>query len=174
MFPFGVVDDILVMCRNLEETARFGNEFAKAFEIMELCKINRCLVMKFEKIQDGISIGQKSNIAKILKRFRMLDCNMVSTPLEAGAKLSKGVAGSDSDGVRPPYPELVKCLSYLAVATLPDITHAASLLSQFNNCFSKDHWNAAKRVLKYLEGTWDIKICSRRCISQLDGYVDAD
>ena len=54
------------------------------------------------------------------------------------------------------------------------IAHAASSLSQFNDCFNKTHWNAAKRTLRYLKGTDDYGILYRRGKSLLVGYVDAD
>jgi hypothetical protein len=45
---------------------------------------------------------------------------------------------------------------YLAVCTRPDISHAVSILSQFNTDFKEEHWKAAKRVLRYLKGTMNI------------------
>ncbi|CAH2097205.1 unnamed protein product [Euphydryas editha] len=39
---------------------------------------------------------------------------------------------------------------YLSVCTRPDISYALSQLSQFNTAFTKDHWLAAKRILRYL------------------------
>ncbi|CAH2102590.1 unnamed protein product [Euphydryas editha] len=44
---------------------------------------------------------------------------------------------------------------YLSVCTRPDISYALSQLSQFNTAFTKDHWLAAKRILRYLSGTTD-------------------
>jgi hypothetical protein len=40
---------------------------------------------------------------------------------------------------------------YLSVITYKDITSAASILSQISTTYSKQHWNAAKRVLRYLK-----------------------
>lgn len=95
----------------------------------------------------------RKHVRDILQRFGMSNCNAVSIPLDVGTKLVKGEAWSASDGEKPPYRELIGCLLYLSVATYPDIAHAASSLSQFNDCFNKTYWNAAKRVLRYLKGT---------------------
>ena len=43
----------------------------------------------------------------------------------------------------------------MAVATQPDISYAVNSLSQFNNSYNEDHWQAAKRVLRYIKGTID-------------------
>lgn len=56
-----------------------------------------------------------------------------------------------------PFRELVGCLMYLSVCSRPDITYALSHLSQFNT-FSRDHWLAAKRILRYLKGTINKKL----------------
>ena len=45
---------------------------------------------------------------------------------------------------------------YLAVNTRPDITYSVNFFSQFNTNFNEEHWQAAKRILRYLEGTMDI------------------
>ena len=62
---------------------------------------------------------------------------------------------------------------YLAVSTRPDISYTVSALSQFNQNHGEEHWNAAKRVLRYLKGTLDYGLTFRKTGS-LHGYVDAD
>lgn len=73
-----------------------------------------------------------------------------------------------------PYQNLIGCLMYLTVNSRPDIAYVTSYLSQFNTCFTKEHWNAAKRVLQYLKGTLNYSLVYRRCKEPLRGYCDAD
>ncbi|XP_071581029.1 uncharacterized protein [Temnothorax nylanderi] len=74
-----------------------------------------------------------------------------------------------------PYRELVGYLTYLALATRPDISFAASCLGQFNNSYGKAHcWVAAKRVLRYLKGTLDLGLVYSPDVKPLKGYVDSD
>lgn len=42
---------------------------------------------------------------------------------------------------------------YLAIGTCPDIALAVQQLSQFLDCYSLIHWDAAKQVMRYLKGT---------------------
>ncbi|KAG5324286.1 MOS1T transposase, partial [Pseudoatta argentina] len=63
---------------------------------------------------------------------------------------------------------------YLSVCTRPDIAHAASYLSQFNNCHGSDHWTAAKRVLRYLKGTRDVGLVYGKTSDPLTGYQDKE
>lgn len=104
----------------------------------------------------------------------MTEAYPVSTPLDIGTKLKKPTEEATEQDKKLPYRELVGALTYLAMATKPDICHAVSFLGQFNNCFRKTHWNAAKRVLRYLKGTMDLGIMYRPSRQQVSGFVDAD
>ncbi|KAJ8871553.1 hypothetical protein PR048_027877 [Dryococelus australis] len=57
-----------------------------------------------------------------------------------------------------PYQSLVGSLMYLAVCTRPDIVHSVNYLSQFKNCYTLEHWEAAKRILRYLQGSKQLKL----------------
>ncbi|CAI7812553.1 unnamed protein product [Closterium sp. NIES-53] len=54
-----------------------------------------------------------------------------------------------------PYPELVGCLMYLMTCTRPDLAYPLSLLARYvaPGRHRKVHWDAAKRVLRYLCST---------------------
>ncbi|CAI7884572.1 unnamed protein product [Closterium sp. NIES-54] len=54
-----------------------------------------------------------------------------------------------------PYPELVGCLMYLMTCTRPDLAYPLSLLARYvaPGRHRKVHWDATKRVLRYLCST---------------------
>lgn len=168
------VDDILVMSRSEEQILEFGKALSQVFEIKDLGEVKRCLGMDFTRSKGGIFVNQRTYISDVLRRFRMLECNPVATPMDPGIRLERGNPWSEEDGERPPYRELIGCLLYLSVATRPDIAHATSSLSQYNDGFSKAHWNAAKRVLRYLKGTIDVGLFYRSEDNSMKGYADAD
>ena len=101
----------------------------------------------------------------------MVNCNPSQTPLCSSTRLEKGEADAETP---PHYQKLIGCLMYLAVLTRPEVSHAVSVLNQFNNCCTQLHWKAAKRVLRYLRSTSDnvLKYCKDGC--ELQAFSDAD
>lgn len=64
---------------------------------------------------------------------------------------------------------------YLSIGTRPDITHAVSVASRFLEKPTITHERAAKRILKYLNKTFNHGIFySSSGICRLDAYSDAD
>ena len=51
------------------------------------------------------------------------------------------------------FQSLIDCLNYLALPSRPDIWFAANALLSLVDNSVEAHWKAAKRVLRYLEGT---------------------
>ncbi|UYV81278.1 hypothetical protein LAZ67_20000641 [Cordylochernes scorpioides] len=105
--------------------------------------------------KDGsISIDQEKYIEELLAKYRMKEAKPISTPMDSNSKLTK--------------------ISSIEVSTRPDIAYAVSALGQFSNDPRRQHWNAAKRVLRYLKGTSCLRITYRKSNEALHGYVDAD
>ena len=75
---------------------------------------------------------------------------------------------------RIPYREAIGSLMYASVGTRPDISFAVSTLSQFLDNPGQVHWEAVKRVFRYLLGTknWGLTYGGGKI--GLEGYSDAD
>lgn len=150
------VDNILIATRNPTVIAKFREEMSKCLDIKDLGEMSYCLNVEFNVGHKKVTMHQRVYIDDILKRFGMSDCNPVSTPVDICVKLTKKDKGSDEEETNFAYRELVGALIYLAVTTRPDIGFAVSYLGQFNNCYRKEHWTAAKRVLRYLRESRDL------------------
>lgn len=64
----------------------------------------------------------------------------VGTPLIPNEKLAKNTSKNDKSFSR------VDALMYFSVCTRSDVNYAISSLSQFNTCYSKEHWITAKSI----------------------------
>ncbi|CAI7906880.1 unnamed protein product [Closterium sp. NIES-54] len=93
-------------------------------------------------------------LALVLKRFGFRYSSPHSTPLPTGHSLS---APPSDEFVEPSgsYPELVGCLMYLMTCTRPDLAYPLSILVRYvaPGRHRLEHWEAAKRVLRYLCST---------------------
>lgn len=125
---------------------------------------------------DGsIVINQAHYLEDVLERFQMDNCNPVRTPFATNTCLSQGTDDEVSAARHLPYMSLVGSLMYAAICTRPDIMYAVGKLSQFNSCYTEEHWLAAKHVLRYLKGTLHRGIkYDHDTDATLRGYADAD
>ena len=73
------------------------------------------------------------------------------------------VSDSDIEEMRHiPYMEAVGSLMYAVIGTQPDIAYTISYLARFMANPGHVHWEAVKRVIRYLKGTKDVKLVLRK------------
>eukprot|EP00253_Pinus_taeda_P021086 PITA_21086 len=126
----------------------------------------------FDKCDGEPTLYIKENDEAVLKRFNMQNNKATATPTVMGLKLTKKDNNKDFDPKL--YKSIVGSLMYLT-ATRPDIMHAVSLISRFMERPKEAHWQAAKRILKYVNGTkgFGILYSSSECF-MLTGYTGSD
>ncbi|CAI7909846.1 unnamed protein product [Closterium sp. NIES-54] len=122
-----------------------------------------------------ITLTQSHMVHQVLQRFGFTYSSPQSTPLPTGHSLS---APPSDESVEPsgPYPELVGCLMYLVTCTRPDLAYPLSLLARYvaPGRHRKVHWDAAKRVLRYLCSTSGMGlVLGGRGPVVLTGHADA-
>ncbi|KAF5475042.1 hypothetical protein F2P56_006889 [Juglans regia] len=107
----------------------------------------------------------------ILLRADLLDSKPIATPMVVSTHLT--AAGSEFNSPTT-YQSLVGALQYLTI-TRPDLTHAVNSVSQFMHSPRDQHFQAVKRVLRYLKGTlhFGLHIRSSKSLS-ISAYSDAD
>lgn len=76
---------------------------------------------------------------------------------------------------RTPYRSLIGSLMYLAIGTRPDISYAVQQLCKFLDSYGPAHWEAAKRVVRYLKGTRTLSlVLGGDHVARLLAYTDSD
>ena len=167
------VDDGLVCGTRKETTGSFIRKLRKTFDVT----VNEpdCYVgMEVKRNREArtISISQSGYISRMLERFGLSDAKTVVSPMEPSVNL---VVEDSPDATSCPYREAIGCLNYLSLISRPDITYAVSTLARFNDKPQMVHWNAVKRVMRYLRGTSDYSITYGGSEEvELTGYCDSD
>jgi hypothetical protein len=125
-----------------------------------------------------LSLSQGAYIDVILSQFALSKAKAYGTPMTPGAIYSKKDSLSSPNEVthmkNTPYHDVIGSLMYAAVATRPDIAFAVSTLSQFLNNPGDLHWEATKRVFRYLARTKDYELTFGGECHDLEGFTDTD
>jgi hypothetical protein len=128
-----------------------------------------------------ISLGQKTFITTILKRFNMQNAHGASSPMDPNVKLDLAEDRGEKElkDIKG-YQAIVSSLMYMALATRPDISFAVAALCRYHSSLFTSHLTAAKRVLQYLKSTANFRLhfssssSSTNSNDQLTGYTDSD
>ncbi|KAI5311342.1 hypothetical protein L3X38_000007 [Prunus dulcis] len=155
-----------------EMVKEFKAEMMCKYEMSDLGLLHHFLGMGVTQTEGSIFIHQKKYALTLLDKFGLKDCKSVSTPLVATDKLKREDGSEAAD--ESLFRKIVGSLLYLT-ATRPDIMFSASLLARFMHNPSKMHYEAAKRVLMYIQGTIDygIEYVTGKS-ALLVGYCDSD
>ena len=93
----------------------------------------------------------------VLTKFGMHDIEPVKTPKDRCLKLTKNMCEQECKHEETicnvPYRSAVGGSMYLMVATRPDLAATVGFLSLFLSDPCLIHWQALKRVMKYLQAT---------------------
>eukprot|EP00253_Pinus_taeda_P008888 PITA_08888 len=142
------------------------------FEMADLGFLRYFLGIEVDQSENGVFISQDKYVEAVLKRFNMQNSKAAVTPTVVGLKLTKEDSNKDFDPKL--YKSIVGSLMYLIV-TRPDIMHVVSLISRFMERPKETHWQAAKKILRYVNGTKGFGILYSSSESfMLKGYTDSD
>lgn len=169
------VDDMLIACSSELEMKKTIENLNKFVETVDRGPVKFYLGMEIERdgLRGDITIHQERYCEEILKRWGMSNCKPASTPWPSGTvleKCQKQCEDLDSHS----YQSLTGALMYLAVISRPDLMHVVSRLCQFNSHPHKEHFQAAKHVLRYLKNKPVCKLTFKTNIENLTCFTDAD
>ena len=169
------VDDGLVLSKSLDAIDVLTNELKDCFEIVTN-EPNIFVGVQIERNRDErfLRLHQSEYALKILNKFNMMDANPVCTPADISLDLRSNESSDDMQ--RFPFRELVGLLMFLCNVTRPDLAYSVNVISRYVNNYNKNHWEAGKRILKYLKGTLNhgISYCYDNRAFNLTGYCDSD
>ncbi|CAI7925387.1 unnamed protein product [Closterium sp. NIES-54] len=175
--PFYVleyVDDLVFATADTEAQTLVKSEFQKRHTCTDLGELRIYLGLQItqDRARCTITLTQSHMVHQVLQRSSFQFSTPQPTPLSTSHSLSAPPYVEPSG----PYPELVGCLMYLMTCTRPDLAYPLSLLARYvaPGRHRKVHWDAAKRVLRYLCSTSGMGlVLGGRGPVVLTGHADA-
>jgi hypothetical protein len=130
------------------------------FECNSLGELSWYLGMKVQRDRKRktLTLTMTKYIDDCLQRFNMTNCNAVSTPMIANSVLT-ATDTTDTPFEDPnEYRSCVGALLFLCTQIRPDCSNAISHCARYMQSPMTSHWQACKRILRYLAGTKDVGI----------------
>ncbi|PIL29346.1 hypothetical protein GSI_09397 [Ganoderma sinense ZZ0214-1] len=174
------VDDLTVAASSMVLILEVKAKLREVFEISDEGEIHWILGFAVERDRAArtLSLSQTSYIESILHRYGFDELKPISTPMDLHNLLTSAQSPQTTAEIARmrdiPYREAVGSLMYASLGTRPDITYAVSILSRFSENPGLAHWDAVKRVFRYLAGTKLLKLMYGAKTVDLVGYTDAD
>ncbi|KAL1937681.1 hypothetical protein VTO73DRAFT_12956 [Trametes versicolor] len=174
-----IVDDMLVTgTPDLVERFRAG--IKTKFTVTDAGDV--AWLLGIEVVRDltagTVRLAQRSAIDTLVRAMHLEGAKPASTPIAVGGVLDKSQCPTTSAGIADmigiPYREGVGMCMYIAVTTRADIAYAVHRLAQYMSNPGRPHWEALKRLVRYLIGTRELWLVYGRDTSGLAGYTDAD
>jgi hypothetical protein len=155
------VDDLTIVASSMLLINSLKDKLKSKLEMTDLGELHWLLGIEIKRDLDKrtVSLTQRSYIQSIIDRYGLADARTCSMPLDPHNLLSKNQCPTTPQEFAEmrdvPYREAVGSLMYAALGTRPDIAYAVGHLARFSENPSKPHWEAVKRVIRYLKGTKD-------------------
>ena len=174
------VDDCIITGSSEQLVEKSKKELNDLHSLTDLGPAHWLLGFKITRnlTERTLALSQHSYIDSILTRFNFNDLKPSSIPIDPNTPLSTTQCPTKLEDIAKmrnvPYREAVGSLMYAAMGTRPDIAFAVSTVSQFSHNPGWVHWEAVKRIFRYLLGTKDLELVYGGEKRGLVGYTDAD
>ena len=175
------VDDMLIASVNKSHIQELKMLLGKEFEMKDLGEAKKILGMEItrDRVAGVLTLSQEGYVKKVLRSFQMDQSKPVATPMGAHFNLKAATEAEYREQVDRmkvvPYTNTVGSIMYSMIGTRPDLAYPVGVISRFMSKPLKDHWQAAKWVLRYMRGTEKKKLCYKKQGEfVLKGYCDSD
>ncbi|GJW19529.1 retrovirus-related pol polyprotein from transposon TNT 1-94 [Tanacetum coccineum] len=166
------VDDIIFASTDLNACNIFSKEMSSKFQMSMMGQMSFFLGLQVSQSPGGIFINQAKYALETLKKYGMDLSDPVDTPMVDRLKLDEDLMGTPVDQTR--FRGMVGSLMYLT-ASRPDLVFAVCMCARYQAKPTKKHFEAIKRVFRYLKGTINMGLWyPKDNAMSLTAYADAD
>jgi hypothetical protein len=171
MFLLIYVDDIIIVSSVPTAIDELLQLLSSDFAVKDLGTLHYFLGIEAIPVKDGLLLSQQCYIRDLLFKINMTEAKPVSSPMASSSTLSAYTGDPMEDPTL--YRSVVGSLQYLLLTL--SLAFAVSRVCQFMHRPTKLHWQAVKRILRYLKHTISHGLLLHKTSSNsLQAYSDAD
>ncbi|XP_021753589.1 uncharacterized protein LOC110718960 [Chenopodium quinoa] len=146
------VDDIVLVTSSNLLRDRIITHLRTGFPMTDLGPLNYFLGIAVTRTLSHTFLSQQKYAQEIIERAGMASCKPAATPVDTQSKLSTETGPEFHDPTL--YRSLAGALQYLTF-THPDIAYAVQQVCLFMHDPRQVHYDALKRILRYIQGSID-------------------
>ncbi|SYW86469.1 uncharacterized protein UHO2_03967 [Ustilago hordei] len=168
------VDDTLVIAPRLETVLKVKKQIGQRWKMEDSGEVSHFLGIKISRnrAMRTMTIGQSGYIDQVLAKHLDKRTKPTMVPMQS---IPEGTLVA-SAAQQKEYPVIVGKLLWVANSTRPDLSLTVGVLARHMREPSQEHYQAAQRVLRYLESTRQVGLVYRASESQepLVAHSDAN
>jgi hypothetical protein len=147
------VDDMLISTKTQAEFDRLAEQLMKTYGVKKLAPdVYLGVQVQRNRERREIFVHQDHRVRDIVGKYGMSKCNEETTPAQMNTVLEPALEGEEVNNLDIPYRECMGELIPL-MRTRDDIRWAVTQCCGFMSKYTARHWEAVKRILRYLKGT---------------------
>jgi hypothetical protein len=152
--------------------ARFADDMSREFEMSMMGELQFFHRLQIKQSKEGTFVHQAKYTKDIVRKFKMEDSKAMATPMSTTTALDADEEGEHVE--QKEYRSMIGSLHYSTVMR-PDIQFSVCLCAHFQASPRTSHWQAVKRIFRYLRHTPDFGLSySASSYLALHGFSDAD
>ena len=167
------VDDLIIASPTKALLDWVVDSLSEKFVIKDLGEPSLILGVQVRNEKDRITFGQSNYVLKAARDVGIeYPARVTSTPMTANIELPRGKKNPE---VEEPFRRIIGKLMYICMVTRLDSLFATTLLSRYLNEANQEHYEQAKKTMKYLMSTKDMAISfPKNGKIELAAYTDSD
>ncbi|SOV04850.1 uncharacterized protein UDID_17211 [Ustilago sp. UG-2017a] len=158
------VNDTLVIAPRLETVLKVKKQIGQRWKMEDSGEVSHFLGIKIsrDRVMRTMTIGQSGYIDQVLAKHLDKRTKPTMVPMQS---IPEGTLIA-SAAQQKEYPVIVGKLLWVANSTRPDLSLTVGVLARHMREPSQEHYQAAQRVLRYLESTKEVGLVYRASESQ--------
>ena len=157
------VDDVVIAGEKSEAVQAVKSQLKSRFNISDMGKLHHVLEIKVTHGRNAeISLSQEHYIRNLLKRFKLENMKVYSTPSDPSLTLQKPHDDGTAQLMNATlHQSMVGSLMFCSLGSRPEIQHAVSSAARHCSKPNQHNLTAVKRIFSYLKGTVNIILTYR-------------